>query len=108
MAGEIDFPDGFDAWPPAVRKRWLDDYHALYFPKLRWWDRPESLDEDSGPRSKQVPPDHPRHTEIDLQGYHCGCDIKHPPEDRGKQLQCGCGGNPEWRTLLLLTGRGWG
>ena len=60
MAGEIEFPEGFDAWPPAVRKRWLDDYHALYFPKLRWWDKPESdVEEDSGPRPKQLPPDHP-------------------------------------------------
>ncbi len=43
-----------------------------------------------------------------MQGYHCGCLIKHPPEDRDKILGCGCRGNPEWRTFLLLTGRGWG
>ena len=106
--GGLDFPDGFEAWPRQVQERWLADYHALYFPKLRWWDKPETLEEDSGPRPKQLPPDHPRHAELDLQGYHCGCDIKHPEEDRGKVLTCGCGGNPDWWIHLLLTGRGFG
>ena len=108
MAAEPDLPEGFEHWPAEIQKRYWEEFHALYFPKLRWWDKPETLDEDSGPRSKQLPPDHPRHTELDLQGFHCGCDIQHPAEDRGKVLACGCGGNPEWRTLLLLTGRGWG
>jgi phage terminase large subunit-like protein len=104
----LDFPDGFEAWPRSVQERWLSDYHALYFPKLRWWDKPETLEEDSGPRGKQLPPDHPRHTELDLQGYHCGCDIRHTEEDRGKVLDCGCGGNPAWWIHVLLTGRGFG
>ena len=87
----LDFPDGFEAWPRSVQERWLSDYHALYFPKLRWWDLPESFEEDSGPRPSQLPPDHPRHPEPDLSGNRCGCD-----------------GNPDWSTWLLLTGRGWG
>ena len=105
MAGEIDFPEGFDAWPPAVRKRWLDDYHALYFPKLRWWDKPESDEEEaSGPRPKQLPPDHPRHGEPDSRGYRCGCTHKIPycPDCPP------CPGNPEWSTWLMLTARGTG
>lgn len=89
--GGLDFPDGFEAWPRAVQERWLSDYHALYFPKLRWWDKPETLEEDSGPRPSQLPPDHPRHADADLQGNRCGCD-----------------GNPDWSTWMLLTGRGWG
>ena len=89
--GGLDFPDGFEQWPRSVQERWLADYHALYFPKLRWWDRAETLEEDSGPRPSQLPPDHPRHAEPDLQGN-----------------TCGCGGNPDWSTWLLLTGRGWG
>ena len=91
MAAELDFPEGFERWPKEIQQQWLDAYHALYFPKLRWWERPESLDDDSGPRPSQLPPDHPRHPEPDLNGNTCGCD-----------------GNPDWSTWLLLTGRGWG
>ena len=105
---EADLPEGFEQWPRDVQARYLEELHALYFPRLRWWEKPETLNEDSGPRGKQVPPDHPRHTELDLQGYHCGCLIKHPPEDRDKILTCGCGGNADWYIWLLLTGRGWG
>jgi phage terminase large subunit-like protein len=90
-SGALDFPEGFEAWPRQVQERWLADYHALYFPKLRWWDKPETLAEDSGPRPSQLPPDHPRHHEPDLQGNTCGCD-----------------GNLDWSIWLLLTGRGWG
>jgi len=103
-----DLPDGYEQWPPGVQKKFLEEFRALYFPKLRWWQKPETLEEDSGPRGKQLPPDHPRHTKLDLQGYHCGCDIKHPEEDRGKVLTCGCKGNPTWWIHLLLTGRGFG
>jgi len=86
-----DFPDGFELWPKEVQRQWVEAYHALYFPRLRWWEKPETLEEDSGPRPSQLPPDHPRHPEADLQGYKCGCD-----------------GNPDWFIWLLLTGRGWG
>ena len=90
-SGGIDFPEGFELWPKEIQQQWLAAYHDLYFPKLRWWQRPETLDENSGPRPSQLPPDHPRHHEPDLAGNVCGCD-----------------GNPEWSTWLLLTGRGWG
>jgi predicted phage terminase large subunit-like protein len=103
-----DLPEGFESWPKDIQARFLAEYHALYFPKLRWWQKPETLEENSGPRGKQLPPDHPRHTELDLKGYHCGCDIKHPEEDRGQVLTCGCKGNPSWWLHILLTGRGWG
>jgi phage terminase large subunit-like protein len=91
VAAEPDLPEGFDKWPREVQAKYWEEFHALYFPKLRWWEKPEALDEASGPRSKQLPPDHPRHAEPDLQGYTCGCD-----------------GNPDWYIWLLLTGRGWG
>jgi len=106
--GGIEYPEDFERWPPQVQAEWLEGFHALYFPQLRWWEKPETLAEDSGPRPKQLPPDHPRHAELDLQGYHCGCDIRHPEEDRGKDLPCGCKGNPTWWIHLLLTGRGFG
>ena len=86
-----DLPEGFALWPAEIQKKFLEEYHALYFPKLRWWQKPETLEEDSGPRPSQLPPDHPRHHEPDLAGNRCGCD-----------------GNPDWSTWLLLTGRGWG
>ncbi len=91
MATEPDLPEGFEAWPKEIQSRFLEEYHALYFPKLRWWQKPETDKEDSGPRPSQLPPDHPRHHEPDLAGNRCGCD-----------------GNPDWSTWLLLTGRGWG
>lgn len=105
MAGEIQFPDGYENWPPEIRKRWLEDYHALYFPKLRWWDKPESDDEDtSGPRPKQLPPDHPRHGDPDMRGYRCGCVHKLP-----NCPDCPpCPGNPDWSIWLQLTARGTG
>ena len=90
-SGGIDFPDGFELWPREIQSQWLDAYHALYFPKLRWWEKAETLGEDSGPRPSQLPPDHPRHADADLAGNKCGCD-----------------GNPDWYIWLLLTGRGWG
>jgi phage terminase large subunit-like protein len=87
----FDYPEGFEHWPASVQAEWLEGLEALYNPKLRWWQKPETLAEDSGPRSKQYPPDHPRHSDPDLQGF-----------------TCGCGGNPDWYIWLLLTGRGWG
>ena len=106
--GGLEFPEGYAQWPRQIQEQWLAELHALYFPKLRWWQKPETLAEDSGPRPKQLPPDHPRHADLDLQGYHCGCPIRHPEEDRGKVLTCGCGGNPSWWIHVLLTGRGFG
>ena len=91
MGDELALPEGSEAWPAEVRARYLEELHALYFPKLRWWQKPETLGEDSGPRPSQLPPDHPRHHEPDLQGNTCGCN-----------------GNTDWSTWLLLTGRGWG
>ncbi len=90
-SGSIDFPGGFELWPSSVQEQWLQAYRDLYFPKLRWWEKPETLDEDSGPRPSQLPPDHPRHSAPDLAGN-----------------RCGCAGNPDWHIWLLLTGRGWG
>jgi phage terminase large subunit-like protein len=108
VAAEPDLPEGFERWPKEVQAKYWEEFHALYFPRLRWWEKPETLGEDSGPRGKQLPPDHPRHTELDLQGFHCGCDIQHPEEDRHRVLTCGCGGNPDWWIHVLLTGRGFG
>jgi len=102
--GGIDFPEGFAAWPKDVQAKWAAEIHALYFPKLRWWDKPETDDEDSGPRPKQLPPDHPRHGEPDNRGYRCGCTHKIP-----YCTECPpCPGNPEWSTWLMLTARGTG
>ena len=102
--GGLDFPDGFEQWPRSVQERWLSDYHALYFPKLRWWDKPETDEEDSGPRPKQLPPDHPRHGEPDKRGYRCGCVHKIPDCPDCPP----CPGNPDWSTWLMLTARGTG
>ena len=104
VPGGISYPDDFDRWPPSVQQEWLEQVHALYFPKLRWWEKPESDDEDSGPRPKQLPPDHPRHGEADSRGYRCGCKHKIP-----NCIECPpCPGNPEWSTWLMLTARGTG
>jgi phage terminase large subunit-like protein len=91
VADDPGLPEGFEQWPKEIQQKYLEELHALYFPKLRWWQKDESLEESSGPRSKQLPPDHPRHADPDLQGYTCGCK-----------------GNPDWYIWLLLTGRGWG
>ena len=82
---EADLPEGFESWPREIQAKYLEELHNLYFPKLRWWEKAESLEEGSGPRSKQLPPDHPRHAEPDLQGYTCGCN-----------------GNPDWYIWLLF------
>jgi len=97
-----DLPEGFEAWPREVQSRFLEEYHALYFPKLRWWQKPETDEEDSGPRSKQLPPDHPRHALPDNRGYRCGCSHGIP-----NCTECPpCRGNPDWSIWLNLTGRG--
>jgi phage terminase large subunit-like protein len=101
---EAGLPEGFTLWPPQVQQQWVESYHALYFPKLRWWQKPESDDEDSGPRPKQLPPDHPRHSLPDNRGYRCGCTHGIP--------NCGdcppCPGNPGWSIWLCKTARGTG
>ena len=97
-------PEGFEAWPRPIQQKYLEELHNLYFPKLRWWEKPESDEEDSGPRPKQLPPDHPRHGEADSRGYRCGCKHKIP-----NCTECPpCPGNPEWSTWLMLTARGTG
>lgn len=103
--GGVDFPDGFELWPKEIQAKWVAEVHALYFPKLRWWQKPESDDEEnSGPRPKQLPPDHPRHGEPDSRGYRCGCTHKIP-----YCTECPpCPGNPDWSTWLMLTARGTG
>ena len=99
-----DLPDGFEAWPAEIQQRFMEEYHALYFPKLRWWQKPETDEEDSGPRPKQLPPDDPRHCLPDNRGYRCGC-----PHGIPDCLECPpCPGNPEWAIWLNLTGRGTG
>jgi len=99
-----DLPEGFDTWPAEVQSRFLEELRALYFPRLRWWQKPETDEEDSGPRPKQLPPDHPRHCEPDNRGYRCGCShgIPNCPECPP------CRGNPDWAIWLNLTGRGTG
>ena len=52
---EADLPEGFEAWPRAIQQKYLEELHALYFPKLRWWEKPETLEESSGPEAKQMP-----------------------------------------------------
>jgi len=102
--GGLDFPDGFDAWPKEIQQRWLEELHALYFPRLRWWQKPESDDENSGPRPKQLPPDHPRHGDPDNRGYRCGCSHLVPDCQECPP----CPGNSEWSIWLNCTGRGTG
>ena len=89
--GGLEFPEGYHLWPKPVQEQWLQELHALYFPQLRWWEKAETTEEDSGPRPSQLPPDHPKHHLPDLQGNSCGCQ-----------------GNSDWYIWLLLTGRGWG
>ena len=97
-----DLPEGFENWPPAIQSRFLEEWHALYFPRLRWWEKPETDEEDSGPRPKQRPPDDPRHCLPDNRGYRCGCSHGIP-----NCLECPpCPGNPLWAIWLNLTGRG--
>jgi hypothetical protein len=102
--GGIEFPEGYAQWPKPVQEQWLHELHALYFPKLRWWQKPETDEEDSGPRPKQLPPDHPRHSEPDRQGYRCGCVHKIP-----NCAECPpCPGNSDYSTWLMVTARGTG
>jgi phage terminase large subunit-like protein len=107
VPGEADgfaFPAGFDRWPREIREQWMSEVRALYFPKLRWWQKPETEDEDSGPRPKQLPPDHPRHGDPDLHGYRCGCVHKIP-----WCRECPpCKGNPGYSVWLMCTSRGTG
>ncbi len=99
-----DLPEGFEAWPREIQQRFLEEYRNLFFPKLRWWQKPETDEEDSGPRPKQLPPDHPRHAEPDNRGYRCGCShgIPNCPDCPP------CRGNSEWSIWLCLTARGTG
>jgi phage terminase large subunit-like protein len=99
-----DLPEGFEAWPREVQQRFIEEFHALYFPRLRWWQKPETDEEDSGPRPKQRPPDDARHCLPDNRGYRCGC-----PHGIPNCEECPpCPGNPEWAVWLNLTGRGTG
>jgi predicted phage terminase large subunit-like protein len=104
VAGPGDLPEGFELWPPDVQQQFLEAREALWFPKKRWWEKPETLDEDSGPRPKQLPPDHPRHSEPDMHGYRCGCihKIADCPECPP------CPGNSDYSTWLMITARGTG
>ena len=45
---EADLPEGFEAWPKAIQQKYLEELHALYFPKLRWWEKPETLTRTAG------------------------------------------------------------
>jgi len=100
----FEYLEGFELWPASVQAEWLEGFHALYFPQLRWWEKPESDDEDSGPRPKQLPPDHPRHSEPDRRGFRCGCPhlIPNCPDCPP------CPGNSEWSIWLNCTARGTG
>jgi phage terminase large subunit-like protein len=100
----FEYPEGFTLWPASVQAEWLEGFHALYFPKLRWWEKPESDDEESGPRPKQLPPDHPRHSEPDRRGFRCGCPHLVPD----CPVCPPCPGNSEWSIWLNCTARGTG
>ena len=99
-----DLPEGYGQWPPEVQKRFLEEFQALYFPKLRWWQKPETDEEDSGPRPKQYPPDHPRHVLPDNRGHRCGCSHGIPNCEECPP----CPGNADYSVWLMLTGRGVG
>ena len=101
---EADLPEGFEAWPRDVQSRYLEELHALYFPKLRWWEKPETDEEDSGPRPKQLPPDDPRHVLADNRGYRCGCSHGIPDCQECPP----CPGNPDYAVWLCITARGTG
>lgn len=104
MGSDSELPEGFEAWPREIQAKFLEEYRALYFPKLRWWQKPESNEEDSGPRPKQRPPDDARHCLPDNRGYRCGCSHGIP-----NCQECPpCPGNPDWAIWLNLTGRGTG
>ena len=104
MSAEPELPEGFESWPRSVQQQYFEELHALWFPKPRWWQKPETDDEDSGPRSKQLPPDDPRHVLPDNRGYRCGCSHGIPDCEECPP----CPGNPDWAVWLNLTGRGTG
>ena len=52
---EADLPEGFEAWPKAIQQKYLEELHALYFPKLRWWEKPETLDEKQRAETQATP-----------------------------------------------------
>ena len=78
MAAEPDLPEGFETWPRGVQQSFFEELHSLYFPKLRWWEKPETDEENSGPRPKQRPPDDPRHCLPDNRGLPLRLLSRHP------------------------------
>jgi phage terminase large subunit-like protein len=84
-------PDGFDEWPPAVQKYFIDELHKK-MPKLKrpWYGMA---------RPKQLPPDHKRHHLADDNGYYChATDPKSGEEHK-------CAGQDDWYIWLICTGR---
>ncbi len=78
-------PDGWDTWADEQKAAYNAAMRAaLARLKGRQWEKQA--------RPKQLAPDHPRHSLPDENGYRCGC----------------AAGDPQWRTFLLMAGRGTG
>jgi hypothetical protein len=76
-------PDGWDAWSDEQKAAFNAVLRAeLSRLKGRQWEKLA--------RPKQLAPDHPRHSLPDENGNRCGC----------------AAGDAEWRTWILLAGRG--
>lgn len=93
VAKEWELPEGFDDFPPHVKKFFIDQMHARMPKPPRPWH--------SMARPKQLAPDHPGHPLVDKNGYYChwvGRDgTDHP-----------CQGQDDWFIWLFLAGRGVG
>jgi hypothetical protein len=37
----MDLPEGYEKWPRNIQALWLEELHALYFPKLHPWEQPD-------------------------------------------------------------------
>jgi phage terminase large subunit-like protein len=86
-------PDGFDDWPDAVKKYFIDELHKkIPKPPRAWY---------SMARPKQLPPDNPRHATADHNGYRCRWVDKEGVEHL-------CQGQKDWFVWLFMAGRGCG
>jgi phage terminase large subunit-like protein len=86
-----ELPDGFDDWPPVVRKYFIDQLHKkIPQPPRPWYTLA---------RPKQLAPDHPNHHLADGNGYYCHW------EDRKSGVDHRCQGQDDWYIWLICTGR---
>ena len=87
----------------SSRSTWKNST-PYYFPKLRWWEKPETDDDEAGRDQSNCPLTIPVTGRQNSPGYRCGCKNKIP-----HCTECPpCPGNPEWSTWLMLTARGTG